>query len=69
VYSVLRLVEHGAGVSILPRSLKGHFPYLKINYIDLPDITETTDWYWLSAQTKMMLLPGLHKDSLNYLII
>jgi len=43
VHSILRLVEHGAGVSILYRSLKGHFPYLKINYIDLPDITETTE--------------------------
>ena len=43
VHSILRLVEHGAGVSILPRSLKGHFPYLKINYIDLADITETTE--------------------------
>lgn len=43
VHSILRLVEHGAGVSILPRSLKDHFPYLKIKYVDLPHLTETTE--------------------------
>jgi DNA-binding transcriptional LysR family regulator len=43
IHSILRLVEHGAGVSILPRSLQNHFPYLKIDYIDLNDIQETTE--------------------------
>lgn len=43
IHSILRLVEHGAGVSILPRSVKNHFPYLKISYIDLSDLQETTE--------------------------
>lgn len=43
IHSILRLVEHGAGISILPRSLKNHFPYLKVSYIDLPHVKQTTE--------------------------
>lgn len=43
VHSILRLVEHGAGVSILPESLKKQFPDLKIKYIALADSTVTTE--------------------------
>ena len=35
VHSILRLVEHGAGVSILPQSIKDHYPYLKLQYLEL----------------------------------
>lgn len=41
VHSILRLIEHGAGVSILPSAIKDHFPALKLKYIDLPDLFST----------------------------
>jgi DNA-binding transcriptional LysR family regulator len=43
VHSILRLVEHGAGVSILPSSIRGHFPDLKLRYIDLEEMAITTE--------------------------
>jgi DNA-binding transcriptional LysR family regulator len=43
VHSILRLVEHGAGVSILPSTVKDHFPYLKLRYIDLASLAITTE--------------------------
>lgn len=43
VHSILRLVEHGAGVSILPESLQIQFPELKIKYIDLTGPRVTTE--------------------------
>lgn len=43
VHSILRLVEHGAGISILPCSVKGLYPDLKLRYIDLPGLPVTTE--------------------------
>ena len=43
VHSILRLVAHGAGVSILPSTVKDHFPDLKIRYIDLAGLAVTTE--------------------------
>lgn len=42
IHSILRLVEHGAGISILPQSVKTQFPYLRINYFELP-VNHTTE--------------------------
>lgn len=43
VHSILRLVESGAGVSILPHSLKEHYHYLKVDYIDLEELPIYTE--------------------------
>lgn len=43
VHSILRMVQHGAGVSILPSAIKEHFPELKIRYIDLSHLAITTE--------------------------
>jgi DNA-binding transcriptional LysR family regulator len=43
VHSILRLVEHGAGVSILSSSIRDHFPDLKLRYIDLEEMAITTE--------------------------
>jgi len=43
VHSILRLVEHGAGVSILPASVKDHFPDLKLQYIELASLPVSTE--------------------------
>ncbi|CAM4247537.1 DNA-binding transcriptional regulator, LysR family [Pedobacter westerhofensis] len=43
VHSILRMVEHGAGVSILPSAIKDHFPDLKIRYIDLSALAITSE--------------------------
>lgn len=43
VHSILRLVENGAGVSILPRAVKDHFPALNLQYLELVDIPVTTE--------------------------
>ncbi|WP_158795329.1 LysR family transcriptional regulator [Pedobacter sp. L105] len=43
VHSILRLVENGAGVSILPQTVRDHFPDLKLKYIDLVSIPVSTE--------------------------
>jgi len=43
VHSILRLVESGAGVSILPHSLKEHYKYLQINFADLKNLSIYTE--------------------------
>lgn len=43
VHSILRLVQHGAGVSILPSAIKEHFPDLKVRYADLSHLAITTE--------------------------
>lgn len=43
VHSILRMVAHGAGVSILPSAIKDHFPELKIRYIDLSELAITSE--------------------------
>ncbi|MBE9598150.1 LysR family transcriptional regulator [Pedobacter sp. MC2016-24] len=43
VHSILRLVAHGAGVSILPRTVRDHFPNLSLKYLELPGLSETTE--------------------------
>lgn len=43
VHSILRLVEHGAGVSILPAAIKAHYPELKLAYIELPELQISTE--------------------------
>ena len=43
VHSILRLVQHGAGVSILPSAIRAHFPDLKVRYADLSHLAITTE--------------------------
>ena len=43
VHSILRLVENGAGASILPRTVKDHFPALNLQYLELVNIPVTTE--------------------------
>jgi len=43
VHSILRLIEHGAGVSILPAAIRKHFPDLKLKFLDLSSISVTTE--------------------------
>ncbi|TZF83622.1 LysR family transcriptional regulator [Pedobacter sp. BS3] len=43
VHSILRLVESGIGVSILPKSLQWQYPYLKLRYYNLDDIPVSTE--------------------------
>jgi len=43
VHSILRLVAHGAGVSILPSAIQEHFPDLRLQYIDLAELSITTE--------------------------
>ncbi|MET1057814.1 MAG: LysR family transcriptional regulator [Pedobacter sp.] len=43
VHSILRMVQHGAGVSILPSAIKEQFPDLKIRYIDLSHLSISTE--------------------------
>lgn len=43
VHSILRLVESGAGVSILPHSLKEHYRYLEVDYIELDHLPIYTE--------------------------
>jgi DNA-binding transcriptional LysR family regulator len=43
VHSILRLVESGAGISILPRSIKEHYPYLKLSYFELKSLPIRTE--------------------------
>jgi len=43
VHSILQLIEAGLGVSILPRSLKQQYSYLKVWFIDLENIPVNTE--------------------------
>ena len=43
VHSILRLVENGAGVSIVPRSLKEQYNYLKLSFYDLSNFPISTE--------------------------
>jgi DNA-binding transcriptional LysR family regulator len=43
VHSILRMVQHGAGVSILPSAIKDQFPELNVRYKDLSDLPVTTE--------------------------
>lgn len=43
VHSILRLVESGLGVSIVPRSLKHQYSYLNIEFIELPEMPVYTE--------------------------
>lgn len=43
VHSILRLVESGAGVSILPQSLKEHYQFLRIRFTSLKDLPIYTE--------------------------
>ncbi|RDC64976.1 LysR family transcriptional regulator [Adhaeribacter pallidiroseus] len=43
IHSILRLVESGMGVSIVPASVQEQYPYLKLSYYGLPGIPITTE--------------------------
>ena len=43
VHSILRLVESGLGVSIVPHSLQEHYSYLNLSFFDLKSIPITTE--------------------------
>lgn len=43
VHSILQLIEAGLGVSILPRSLKRQYGYLKVSFIELENIPVNTE--------------------------
>lgn len=43
VYSILRLVENGLGVSIVPRSLKENFHDLKLSFYELDTLPISTE--------------------------
>ena len=43
VHSILRLVESGLGISIVPRSLKDQYPTLNLSFIEIPHIPFFTE--------------------------
>ena len=43
VHSILRLVESGLGVSIVPHSLKEHYSYLDLSFFELKHIPIATE--------------------------
>ncbi len=51
VHSILRLIEAGLGVSILPYSLKQQYDYLKVSFIELENIPVNTEVVLAYKQT------------------
>lgn len=43
VHSILRLVESGLGISIVPQSLQTQYAYLNLSFIPLPEIEVSTE--------------------------